>query len=89
MIYQVYQTKQIIVEFEGGDIATGKCIAPNGECGSIAFYEIEKTKIGTKVNTGNRLPPVRLIFKNPATIDVIIESLKDVKKDMLEKRKED
>lgn len=77
---------QIIVEFNGGDIAVGGR-ATRG-VGEIVFESLEEPKeIGTelgKINE-NTVYPVKLVFKNTKSIDVVIKMLGKVKLKMLTK----
>lgn len=72
---------QMIIEFNGGDI--GVCYRAKEGLGELSFQSLkQKQKIGTKVKSEDTVFPVRLIFKNTESIDVVIRALKAIKETM-------
>lgn len=79
---------QIIVEFNGGDIAVGGR-ATKG-LGEIVFESLKETQeIGTVLGESdkNAVYPVKMVFKNTKSIDVVIKMLEKVKLEMLTKER--
>lgn len=70
------------IEFDG-DVGIG--VRADGV---IGFQNIEKTEIGTVPKESNNIYPIIFEFKNPKSIDVLIEQLNRAKEIIKERRKE-
>lgn len=77
----ILHSTKVIVEFNGGDIATA--IGSKNGIGYVGFHNLEKPQeIGTDVKESDYIFPVQLMFHKTESIDVVIKQLKAVKKKM-------